>query len=231
MKILIHGDDLEKSRDFYLEEKNKLKNPKMLNGDGITFDLIFQASESTSLFDSETEIIIENLFSKNKTNTTEFKKIVEYLNSNKNLKLILWEQNQLTKTQIALLKDFAVNEFIFPKKMFVFLDNVKPNNSTQLLKLFYDLKKTEAPELILFMLIRQFRLYLQIAQEDKTKKIDEVSRMAPWQLSKLITQSKLFSKSRLTELYNQLFEIELKQKTGINAYSLEISIDFFLSGL
>ncbi len=230
MKILIHGDDLEKSRQFFFEVKNKLKSPKFLNGEDLSFDELFLISENTSFFDEEIEVIIENLFSKNKTNTKEFKKNVDYLNSNKNLSLILWEQNLLTKAQTTLLKDFSINEFSIPKKMFTFLDNLRPGNSKQLINLYHELRQSEEAELVLFMIIRQFRLYISAINRSKDE-IDELKRMAPWQLSKLSSQVKSFTNDQLLKLYTMLFEIELNQKTGKVSYPLDTSIDFFLNDL
>ena len=61
--------------------------------------------------------------------------------------------------------------------------------------------------------------------------IDEVKRMAPWQLSKFKNQAGFFKGNKLLKTYNQLFEIETGQKVGKFPYSMEKSIDFFLLGL
>jgi len=41
MILLIHGNDLAASRNFYFEEKNKLIDVILLEGDGLTFDQFF----------------------------------------------------------------------------------------------------------------------------------------------------------------------------------------------
>jgi hypothetical protein len=229
MIILIHGNDLAASRNFYFEEKNKTENPVLLNGDGLTHDLLFQSAENTSLFDDKKTILVENFFSKNKTNSIEFKKIIDYINSNKTLSIIFWEPTELSKTNQTILKSAIVRTFSFPQILFTFLDNIKPNNSETLIKVFNQLKTTMEPELIFFMLTRQFRLMLNSLDSDK--QIDELKRMAPWQLSKLKNQTALFDKNILVEHYNKLFEVEVNQKTGKIPYNLEKSIDFFLAGL
>ena len=231
MKLLIHGTDIEKSREYYFLEKNKLRNPIALNGEGLTFDLLFQSTENKSLFEEKFVVLIENLLTKNKSNSTELKNITNFINKHKNIDLILWEQSEVSKTSLSLLKDFEVKLFIIPQKMFTFLDQIKPHNSKALIKLFHELRETQEPELILFMLIRQFRLFLQV-NGNFLNQIDEVKRMAPWQMSKLLIQAKHFKKDDLIKAYNQLFEIESSQKTGTGmTTSLETSIDFFLSDL
>jgi len=59
------------------------------------------------------------------------------------------------------------------------------------------------PELIFFMLVRQFRIMLGIEASDK---IDEVKRMAPWQLSKMQRQAKMFGEAKLKSSHEKLFE-------------------------
>jgi DNA polymerase III delta subunit len=228
MILLIHGNDLASSRDFYFAEKNKLTDVVILEGDGLTFDQLFQAAENKSLFGNEQTILVENYFTKNKSIAIETKKIVEYINSNKNLSLIFWEPTELSKTAQALLKSATVKTFSFPQTLFTFLDNVKPDNAGSLIKLFHQLRQNMEPELIFFMLVRQFRIMLGIEASDK---IDEVKRMAPWQLSKMQRQAKMFGEAKLKSSHEKLFEMDLGLKTGKIPYSIDRSIDFFLAGL
>jgi DNA polymerase III delta subunit len=228
MLFLIHGNDLASSRNFYFEEKNKLSDVILLDGDGLTLDTLFQNAENKSLFGSEQTILIENFFTKNKSIAIETKKIVEYINSNKDLSIIFWESTELSKASQALLKNAIVKTFSFPQILFTFLDNVKPDNSAVLIKLFHELRQNMEPELIFFMLIRQFRMMLGI---EGASKIDEVKRMAPWQMGKMQKQSGMFGDSKLKENYQKLFEIDLGSKTGKIPYSIERSIDFFLADL
>ncbi len=228
MLLLIHGNDLATSRNFYFEEKNKLTDVILLDGDGLTLDTLFQNAENKSLFGSEQTILIENFFTKNKSIAIETKKIVEYINSNKDLSIIFWESTELSKASQALLKNATVKTFSFPQILFTFLDNVKPNNSETLIKLFHELRQNMEPELIFFMLIRQFRIMFGI---EGANKIDEVKRMAPWQAGKMQKQAKLFGEEKLKNTYQKLFEIDLGSKTGKIPYSIERSIDFFLADL
>lgn len=229
MILIIHGNDLVSSRDYYSKEKDKYQSPVLIEGDGLTYEQLFQAAENKSFFDTKTTLAIENFFSKSKSNSLEFKKIVEYINSNKNLDIIFWEATEISKTNQTILKNAAVKTFSYPQLLFQFLDNLRPENNAYLVRLASELKKNMESELIFFMIIRQFRL--MIGQLGNGQKIDEVKRLQGWQTGKLSKQAALFKKERLLELYNQLFEIDLNQKTGKLPYSLEKSIDIFLLGL
>jgi DNA polymerase III delta subunit len=97
-----------------------------------------------------------------------------------------------------------------------------------MLKLFHNaLESKIKEEIILFMLQRQIRLLLSLLDSGE-KSIDEVERLAPWQIGKLQSQSRLFTVSDLKRIYKRLYEIELGQKTGSLPLSLSQSIDFLL---
>lgn len=229
MILIIHGNDIESSRNYYFEEKNKLKNPVILNGEGLEFSILYQTVENKSFFDEKITILIENFFSKNKSTNEEFKKIIEYLNTNKNADIIFWENDEITKTSISLIKNSSNKNFSLPQNLFAFLDSIKPGNGKYLIESFSEnLKKSEA-ELVFFMIIRQFRIMLNLISNDL--QIDEVKRMAPWQLSKLKRQAEIFGKDELVKLYKLLLDIDLNAKTGKTSLNLKKSIDFFLSDL
>lgn len=230
MKLLLHGNDIASSRNIYFDEKNKVKNGIFLNGEGLSLDQVFQSAENKLLFEDSPTLFVENFFAKNKSNTVVFKEIVEYINKNNNLNIIFWENSEVSKASLANLKSVDIKLFSFPQNLFLFLDNIKPGNYEYSIRLFHELKKIMEEELIFFMIVRQFRLLLAQV-EPSNKKIDEVKRLAPWQLSKFQRQAKTFSKEKLKIAYNKLFEIDLGRKTGKIPYSIEKSIDFFLVDL
>ncbi len=230
MKLIIHGSDIEKTRDYYFGKKNEYPEHLILNGEGLIYDTLFQLSKNKSIFSDEKVIFIENLFTKNKVTSAEFKQIIDFFNVTNDLNVVLWEGSELSKPAISKLNNFEVINFNVPQKLFTFLDQLRPGNSKQLIGIFHELRAKQEDELIFFMLVRQFRLYLQ-SLGDYHNQIDETKRMAPWQLSKLRSQVKNFNKEQLIHFYGQLFDIELKSKTGKTSVPLHISIDFFLSGL
>lgn len=229
MKLIIHGNDLQSSRNFYFEEKNKTKYSVLLNGEKITFDVFFQACEGDSFFEKEKTIFVESFFSSNKSNSLDVKKIAEYVNISKKLNIVFWEPTELSKTSLNLLKDFEVKSFSIPSLLFVFLDSLKPGNSKTSISTFNKLNKNSENELIWFMILRQFRLLFSISSS--ASDIDEVKRLAPWQLSKFKSQANFFGKEKLYKSYKKLFDIEFNHKTGKVPYKIGKSIDFFLSDL
>lgn len=230
MILIIHGTDIEKSRNYFFETKEKLANPVLVNVDTITLNLIFQTAENQSFFDKSKTIIIENFFSKIKANSTEFKEITSYVNKNKLIDIIFWESAEISKTGLTALNNATVKNFSLPQNLFLFLDNIKPNNSKHLITLFHELLKTTEVEIILFMIIRQFRLIIS-QLETNHNLIDEAKRLAPWQLAKYKNQASFFEKNTILKLYSELFYLDLANKTGKLPYSLEKSIDFFLADL
>ena len=228
MITIIHGDDVNSSRNYYLEERQKFKNPLIFDGKNVTAGDLIQSLSGNSLFDQGSEIFIENFFSSKKINP-EFKSIVGLLEKTNQAKIYLWEDEELSKTDTAVFKSSFLKLFKIPQNMFGFLDNIKPGN-TDSIKQFHILLNQTAEELVFFMLIRQFRLLLAVS-DVSGEQIDEVKRLAPWQVSRLKSQSKLFGEEKLLKAYKKLSEIDLFQKSGKLATSLTQAIDFFLVGL
>lgn len=229
MLTIIHGNDTAASRAFYIETRQKINNPEVFEGDKLNYDLLFKALEGNSLFETEKHIFIENFFGSVKTNSLEFKKIADYLNSKKDINLFFWEGKELTKTQSLAFKNSIVKVFNYPQLLFNFLDELKPNNP-KLISLFNKLQVTMETELIFYMIIRQFRIMLSLI-ELNDEKIDEARRIAPWQVSKLKAQAKYFDKQRLKEIYKKLYTIDYETKFGLNSLDLAKTIDIFLIDL
>ena len=77
------------------------------------------------------------------------------------------------------------------------------------------------------MLVRQIRILLALS-EKSSEQIDEVKRLAPWQLNKLQRQAVSFTPSQLIDLHTQLFEIDRDMKTGELSTPLSTTIDILL---
>jgi len=105
MITIIHGNDITKSRNFYIDTRKKFENPDIFDGEKIDYNTLFQTLEGNSLFTNQRHVFIENFISKTKSNSNEFKQIVEYLNSNKDYEIVFWEEKELTKSQINSFKN------------------------------------------------------------------------------------------------------------------------------
>lgn len=225
MIILIHGDNQIQSRNKLNEylEKAKTQNKEIIIKDGgkLTLEEARNILESTSFFGENRMSIWENFLSSTKSKDKE--KILEYLGKNSVLiELIFWEGKALKNP--PPLKFEKIEIFKIPAFLFQFLDSFSPNNKTECLKKFVDLKNTEEPEMIFFMLIRQIR-FLLMAEDNF---FDDI---AIWQKSKMISQAKQFKKGQLRDLYEKLLKIDYDQKTSGSLESLAMRLEVLISSL
>lgn len=235
MITLIHGTDIVASRKFFLDEKEKYPDAPIFDGEKITLTDLAQIFDGGGLFEEQKTIFIERLFNRKKgrkikTDTTksDFELLVEYLEKQKNHTIFLWEGKELEKSGLLAIKTAVPRVFKLPQTLFALLDSIKPGNGKHLIKLFHQTIETTDPEMIFFMLIRQIRLLLALSDTETEQAIDEVKRLAPWQKTKLQQQANLFDTNQLKDLYNNLFSLELGQKTGTLSNSILTSIDFLL---
>jgi len=225
---IIHGDDIVLSRKHMQEEKNKTRVHHVFDAD-VDLSSIIQIVQGGELFDTEKRIFIENFFSKNKLNSAETKNIINYINKNTlTFDVFFWEDKKIQKNILNLFNKPTIKTFNIPQTIFLFLDNIKHGDYKNSISLFHKALVNTGPELIFFMLQRQFRLLIAISDKKTEKTVDEVLRLFPWQKGKIEKQAKLFSIAQLKDIYKRLYKIELAQKTGDLPYSLEASIDFLL---
>ncbi len=229
MITIIHGDNVSESRSYFLELKQKYKDFVLFDGSKMTITDLVQNIEGSSLFGNTKTIFIEEFLTKFKKTNKESKEMLDFIIKNtKSSTFVLWESKEILKRDLSLFKNATVNFFKLPKNIFLFLDNLKPNNSKILLNLFHQaLDNGIKEELILFMLQRQIRLLLALSDQGETS-IDELARLAPWQMGKLERQTMSFNVTTLKKIYKKLYEIEIGQKTGGLSLSLSQSIDFLL---
>lgn len=230
MITIIHGEDIAKSRTFFIEQKQRLSDVVSLSGQGLTLTEIMQVLEGDGLFTQEKHVFIEDFFGKKKINK-EIDAIIKVINENQaDAKVYIWESKDLTAAQLKKFAHAEVRQFKIPQMLFAFLDAVKPENGKQLVQFFHQVIADEDAQFIFVMLIRQFRLMLGVLSPN-INPIEEVKRMAPWQRGKVQKQAGLFGTAKLQQSYATLFQIESGMKTGTLPMSLEQTIDFFLLGL
>jgi DNA polymerase III delta subunit len=229
MITVIHGDDIVSSRNFY--KSIQTSQSITFEGEKLTHADIEEALQSSGLFGDEKQLSIENFFSKKKP-SKEMENIIATINiwSGKTT-IVFWESKEISKKILDQLEHVSVKLFSIPKSLFAFLDSIKPHNTSHMLMLYHQTLLHTEGEMILVMLIRQIRILLALSDEDTTNTIEEVKRMATWQRSKLIKQSSLFSRQELQTLHSNLFDIEVKSKSGGLSLPLPQTIDFFLSAI
>lgn len=227
--IIIHGEDLAKSRQqlqtLIQSSKEKGREVRRLTGQDLNLTAVIQSLESPSFFGPEKTVVIEDLLIRK---DKEFKKIFDYLAKNSSLQdLIWWEGKTLTP---AILKKFPQARLYYYKinpLIFKFLDSLCPGNSLNTLELFHNILKTDKPEQVFYMIVRQSRLLIQSAD----KKSQSSLKMAPWQKQKLISQAGFFSEKKLILFHRELLKIDYEQKTGQDPYPLSFRLDLLLANL
>jgi hypothetical protein len=230
MITILHGTDTAQSRKFFLELKNKADDPTIIDGQKVTLTDLTQYFEGGNLFAESKSFFIDQLLSKRKK-SKELDGILEYLNkASQTNEILLWEDKELTPAALKAIKNPITRVYKLPQTLFQFLDNIRPNNSKVLINLFHETINITDPEMVFYMLVKQFRLLLALSDPGNDD-IDEIKRIAPWQKSKLQKQTQYFSTEKLIDLYNRLLEIEIGLKTGTLPANITQTIDLWLLGL
>ena len=196
-----------------------------LNGEKATLTEILQATESTSLLENQKIVVIENLFSRRPSKEKET--IITYLKNNQNEKIVIWERKKIDGRTLASFKNVKTEKFELPSSLFRFLDSLGPDNAKTAYFYLHETLKSEAPELIFSMMVRQIRLLIIAGDLGE----NGLPGMAPWQKMKLVSQSRKFTLQGLISLFDRLLLIETKQKTGQAPLSLEKQLDLLVATL
>lgn len=207
MRYLLHGDDLANSRAF-MTDLTRGFSVTTLDGKKLVPSELEEHVFSNSLFDEKKTVVIENMLSKN----SKKKELVLYINNlHEQILLIFWEDKKLPKPVLSSIKNATVKDFLFPSSYFQFLDGFFQGNGKRLFIMFDELLKTMSEEQIFYSLIKRMRL-LMILSSNSTS--DELSKMAPWQLTKLRNQLRHWNSNSLASFYRLLLDTEIKMKTG-----------------
>lgn len=227
MITVIHGDNTAISRKFLQSIKDE-KKPLTLSQQEINLTDLAQVFESESLFFEQKTVILEDYLGKTRK-SKEKDAVLTYLSTQgHDHDIFFWDAKPLTKASYSGLKNVVERPFKLPQTVFQFLDAIRPDNRSTLIKLYHETLQTTEPELLLYMIIRHFRVLLATSENAK---IDELKNKAPWQQEKYKKQAGLFGIKNLRVHYHNLFEIEKKQKTGELSADLSATIDFFLLSL
>lgn len=227
MITIIHGDDIVSSRNFFVSQKQKIKNPLDFAGENITLTALVQIFEGGELFTEKKAVFIEDFLAKRKASRDK-DEILLYLAKYQDHEIFLWEGKEISAKSLSIFKKAEIRHFKLPQSLFLFLDSLKPGIGTFLIPLFHKTLKNMEVELVFFMLVRQFRLLLALSQRQESNVIDEENRLAPWQKGKLQRQASFFTAKELKNHFSRLYEIDLAQKTGNLNLSLIQAIDMFL---
>ena len=224
---IFSGEDIVNSRKAYLGQIELFEKQNQeivhLPAKEISEESIENIFGGNNLFGLPRAIVTENFFSgqKSKEKDSLRTKILSFPEA----VLISWEEKEITKAAGEKLgNDFVIKNFDLPKILWKFLDDLSPKNKSQNLKTFHQLIIDQEPHFIFSMIIRQFRLLIQVIDE-------EVDGLPPWQRGKLSLQANEFGKEKLIYLYKNLLEIDTKQKTSSSPIDLTFELDLLILGL
>ncbi len=227
MITIIHGDDIAASRNFLNEVRQKKPDVTLLSGEDLTVTDLLQIVESGGLFITEKTIFIENFYAKKKA-VKEFEALIAVLKE-KTLEheIILWEGKELDKKSLSLFNHATVKTYKLPQTLFLFLDSIKPKQGKNLVLLYQKVVQNVEAEMVFFMLVRHVRLLLALS-EKSIEQIDELKRLAPWQMNKVQKQASLFTPKELVLLHKKLYVLDNELKTGQLSTPLTIALDILL---
>jgi|GEM_PF-569403 len=226
--LIIHGDNLVESRNYLNSQIAAARKKKQLITRIEVKDLnltdLIQFTKSNSIFNQDSLIVIFNFFSLLPSNKKT--EIIQYLKNNQTLNLILYQDRTIPSPTIRSFNKTQVQYFKQNPIIFNFLESIRPGNSTDTLKWFYQLQSQgESAEMIMAMIIRQIRLLISLSGADNN------FQLSPWQKNKLLKQVKFFRPQQLLELHQELYLIDKNLKTGVNPLDLSTQLENFLLGL
>ncbi|MFA5644661.1 MAG: DNA polymerase III subunit delta [Patescibacteria group bacterium] len=113
-----------------------------------------------------------------------------------------------------------ISSEIFSENIFNFTDAISAKNTKQALKLLEEQYSAGSePDYILTMLLRQFKILLQIRelldQNYNSQKIISALKLKPFIVNKGINQAKNFESQTIKKIINKLSEIEINNRSGL----------------
>jgi hypothetical protein len=224
MITVLHGDNIEASRNELFKIKSQSEDREIITLDGRKPDEteFTIALEASSLFGNSKIVIIEKLFSSinaRSKNATRFTELIAKSSSD----VVLFEDKQLTLKQLELLgKNVIIREFMIPKVIFQFLDGIKPNNQKSLIILYNQVHKATAPELIFYMIVKRIEQLLSF------KKNEKPDGLQSWQIARLTTQANFFTMDKLLLMQKNLLKIDYSIKSGVSPLDYRNNLELFL---
>lgn len=217
--IILHGDNLVASRQK-LSEYTKRFDGEVIRLDGRQANLteVKQALESASLFGQKRLVIVENFFHQ--------PTLVDYFKMHQAGNLILWEGKTIDGRRLASFKKAQIEKYSIPATVFKFLDSLGQDSKVALYWLHQTLQH-EPAELVFYLLCRRVANLIITADLG----VAGLTKMAPWQKSRLAQQAKNFKKASLLVIYKKLLVIDWQQKTGQAAYNLADTLDLLVASL
>lgn len=234
--IIIHGDNQFESRrqlgTIITQYKQDGFAITRLEAAKITLAALDDAFGTTSLFAQPELIIIEGVHSLPTSQKKKeiLQKIVAFTKqvrseSESAKTCVLWESRTLTK---PMLKPFVelgafVKEYPISQTLFRWLDSLSTDQHTKKMQLTLLAKTIEQEnEFVIFtMLCRQIRLLLEV-------KTGGMPKVAPFILTKLQKQARVFTEEQLLAAHKKLYILDLQMKSSKGYLSVPAQLDLFV---
>lgn len=225
--IIIHGENTTNSRQKLVEiiDEKKSKNQEIvrLEAKQLTEANLEEALGANDLFGTSKTIIIEELHSL--PVSKKKKNLIDLISKPQTHDIVLWEKRSLTKTMLGKLssdsnKSSIIDfEFKVSKTLFTWLDSLGNKGNTQKkLQLLHSAIETDGEFFCFLMLIRQIRMLIEI-------KSGGVAKGAPFMTAKINQQAANFKLEQLLDIYKELLQIDIKQKTSASLIDTVTMLD------
>lgn len=224
MITILHGEHVVASRN----ELTKRLGFAGANGfsvkrlDGKHLDVVtLEASLGTQdLFTPRVLVVIEDMFSLPKSKKKD--ELIALIHK-ATVEVLLWEKKTLTATQVKPFVGATILPFKTSLAVFAWLDMLRPDNLSQMVRAFGKAADQDGAELCFAMLCRQIRLLLQVKDGGQPT-------LAPFMVGKLQKQASYFSMDQLLKMHTQLLEIDESVKTsssllGLREQMVQLLID------
>ncbi len=199
--LIIHGDNQVQSRQFFLAQKQsaKAKGIELVerNGDQISVSEMGQILGTMTLLGQTPMLVLENVYSRRQS--AEKKQLLEYVVDRQTEQILIWENKELTVSQLKGIQASNIKVFPLPKYLFDFLD-------TLTIESFHKSIETMPVEQVFASLVT--RLHKVITGEGRIKKT--------------------FSENDLLSKYEQLLYIDYAQKTSSSPFDLTSALELWL---
>lgn len=183
-----------------------------------------QALEAFSLFGQERLVVVENLFTRQKSNERDL--IMGYLAKNAETfpAMILWERKLVGAVELRKLSSFFESRvFKVPIIVFRFIDSFVPSGKLALLNL---LNGFDNDSLNFGFNLLAYRLSQLIVVKDLGP---AEAKLSGWQKQKVLAQADKFSLKKLIKLYKSMLRIDKDIKTGNTLMDLKWHLDLLVA--
>lgn len=217
---IICGEDTVAARKQISDLKGKYKKQNYLVQDIVPTQLadIQKIGErSAGLFEEKRVFFVRNLQAY-LAKSRKWSGTVKELAADDSIEIIDWEEGK-SAYELGLKDKSVFKEFKPSASVFQLLDLCSPGNKKPFLKCLTTLAETQDMMFVFILLSRHARALLLAKQSAFP------GRIAPWQKTKLISQSKLWKEEQLVNFYEGLAKIDQAMKTSGTPLNLRQSME------